>query len=168
MDKTLLLTNSYEPIKAVCWQKAMCLIYLQKVEVIAEYDKQIRSPTASFNMPAVVRLLYKFRRPRKPLRLSKKYIFARDRMLCQYCGMQVPIKQLTCDHVVPRSRGGKTCWENLVSACEKCNIKKADKTPNEAGMKLLSVPAEPSWISVSVDLLDTLTVPQEWKDFCYL
>jgi 5-methylcytosine-specific restriction endonuclease McrA len=94
-------------------------------------------------------------------------IYARDNYRCQYCGLKCTIDELTYDHVVPRSKGGRTTWENIVSACYLCNRRKANRTPVEAGMKLLSVPARPTWMPAVQIRVSARSVPDAWRDYVY-
>ena len=165
--QTLVLTAGYEPIKVVSWQRAITLLTLGKVEVIEEYDQDIRSQTIIFKMPAVVRLLRAFRRHQKKVKFSRVNIYARDKYRCQYCATKLPVSELTYDHVVPRARGGKTTWENIVTACVPCNARKADRTPTEAGMRLLTAPVRPKWVPVMTLRLSDRSAPDAWRDYLY-
>src|SRR5437763_13148583 len=127
--QTLVLSQGYEPIKIVSWQRAITLLFLGKVEVIEEYDRNIKTTSMVIKIPAVVRLLNAFRRHKKPVKFSRVNIYGRDRYTCQFCGERKPIGELTYDHVVPRAQGGKTSWSNIVTACESCNREKANRTP---------------------------------------
>ena len=167
MTDTLLLNAGYEPIKVVSWQRAITLLTLGKVEVLEEYDRSIRSPTLVIKMPAVVRLLRMFRRNKQPVKFSRVNIYARDRYRCQYCGIKLAIADLTYDHVVPRARGGRTVWENIVTACVPCNARKSDRTPEQAGMRLLATPARPTWVPVMTLRLSMRSVPDAWQDYLY-
>src|SRR4051812_6037565 len=144
--RTLLLTQGYEPIQIISWQRAITLLALDKVDVIEQYDDEIRAVSIAMQVPAVVRLRKAFPRKAKPVKFSRVNIYARDGHRCQYCGVRCTTADLTYDHVIPRSKGGLTTWENIVSACYVCNRKKANRTPPEAGMKLLSTPARPTWM----------------------
>ena len=168
MERVLLLSQSYEPISIINWKKAVVLLTLGKVEVVGEYDQNIRSKFLVIKMPAVVRLLRAFYRPRKRVKFNRQNILARDRMRCQYCGMRLPAKDLTYDHVIPKSRGGKTCWENIVTCCIPCNSKKANKTPQEANMRVKKQPTRPDWVPIFAIALSKKTIPDSWKEFCYL
>src|SRR5215475_12219126 len=106
--RTLLLTQGYEPIQIISWQRAITLLALDKVEVVDEYDTEIRAVSAIVRVPAVVRLRKAFRRHAKPVKFSRVNIYARDGYRCQYCGVRCTIDELTYDHVIPRSRGGRT------------------------------------------------------------
>ena len=165
--RTLLLTQGYEPIQIISWQRAITLLALDKVEVVEEYDAAIRAASIMLRVPAVVRLRKLFPRAPKPVKFSRVNIYARDRYRCQYCGVSCGVDELTYDHVVPRSKGGKTTWENIVSACYACNRKKANRTPAEAGMKLLSVPKRPTWMPAVQIRVSARSVPEAWRDYVY-
>ena len=168
MNQVLLLNKSYEPISIISWQKAMCMLYLGKAEVVEASERVIRSPGKSHTVPSVIRLLNSFRRRPLFVKFSKANLFARDSYRCQYCGEKFRFEDLTYDHVLPKSRGGITSWENIVSCCSDCNTKKRDNTPEEIGLKLLSKPKRPNWIPVfSAFLAQRREVPDEWKTFCY-
>jgi len=107
------------------------------------YDDWVRTVRLQIQVPRVIRLLFYDRMPRHSLRLNRHTVFARDEHRCQYCGNRLPGSQLSLDHVIPRSRGGSTSWENVVCACLKCNVKKGGRTPQEARMKLVRQPVRP-------------------------
>src|SRR5262245_21057226 len=165
--RTLLLSQGYEPIKIISWQRAMVLLTLDKVEVVEEYDTEIRAMSLVVNVPAVVRLRKAFRRHAKPVKFSRVNIYARDGYRCQYCGVKCSIDELTYDHVIPRSKGGRTTWENIVSACYACNRRKANRTPVEAGMKLRAVPVRPTWMPSVQIRVSVRSVPDAWRDYVY-
>ncbi len=165
--RTLLLTQGYEPIQIISWQRAITLHALDKVEVIEEYDTVIRAPSIVVRVPAVVRLRKAFRRHAKPVKFSRVNIYARDNYRCQYCAMKCSIDELTYDHVIPRSKGGKTTWENIVSACYACNRHKANRTPAQAGMKLLTTPGRPTWMPSVQIRVSARSVPDAWRDYVY-
>ena len=167
MQRTLLLTQGYEPIQIISWQRAITLLFLDKVEVVHEYDAEIRAPSLVLRVPSIVRLLKTFRRHAKPVKFSRVNIYARDQHRCQYCGVRCTIDQLTYDHVIPRSHGGKTAWDNIVSACYACNSKKANRTPQQAGMKLLAQPKRPTWMPEVQIRVSTRSVPEAWRDYVY-
>ena len=167
MERVLLLNQSYEPISVINWQRAITLFTLGKVEVIKEYDNNIRSQYIVFKMPAVVRLLNAFRRPRKRVKFNRQNILARDRWRCQYCGNKFAAKELTYDHVLPRAKGGTTCWENIVTSCIPCNLKKGDKTPQQVGLKLKKKPTRPDWVPIFTITVSRKTMPEAWRDFCF-
>lgn len=139
----LLLNANYEPLNVCNIRRAVTLIMLGKAEVIQESDRKVATSGNSLDVPSVVRMRYHVKRPIPRLRLSRHSILARDNYMCQYCGAT---KDLTLDHVVPRWAGGPQTWENLVACCRKCNLKKADKTPAQANMKLKKVPKRPQYV----------------------
>lgn len=166
MDQTLLLSQGYEPLCTISWRRAICLLTLGKVEVVEEYDVDIRSVYLVIKMPAVVRLITRLRRRKQRIKFSRQNVLARDRWRCQYCGRKRPIAELTYDHVVPRSQGGRTCWENIVTACEDCNARKRNRTPREAGMKLRQQPFKPTWVPLFTIQLRG-PVPDQWASYLY-
>jgi 5-methylcytosine-specific restriction endonuclease McrA len=144
--RTLVLNASYEPIHMVDWKDAICMIVQEKAEIVSTYtDKMIRSMSLALEMPKIIKLK-KYVNVAKNLamvRYSRRNILARDKSTCQYCGKHCTGKDATLDHVVPKSRGGKSNWTNIVLACRKCNGKKDNRTPEEAGMKLRNIPVKP-------------------------
>ncbi len=138
----LVLNKNYEPLHICTARRAVVLVDRGKAEVL-ELDEaaQIHTTARSFLVPSVIRLVYLIRRPRPHRRLTRREIFMRDRHTCQYCGKEA--SDLTLDHVVPRVRGGRHTWENLVSACRQCNHRKGCRTPDEARMHLLKEPVTP-------------------------
>lgn len=142
MDKSVLVLNqNFEPLNVCDTRRAMCLIVVGKADVVENGRGVIRTPSRVFLRPSVIRLNYMIHRPRPEPQLTRHEIFRRDNYTCQYCGKQS--KQLTIDHVVPRHRGGRRTWENLVTACPRCNVRKGGRTIEEAGMKLLRQPTKP-------------------------
>src|SRR5690606_15207836 len=107
-----------------------------KVEVVEEYDEDIRSVSITIKMPAVVRMLRAIRGRKRAIKFSRINVATRDDFRCQYCSLKLPLRHLTYDHVVPRSQGGRTTWENIVMACRDCNSRKSGRTPKQAGMTL--------------------------------
>ncbi len=165
--RTLLLTQGYEPVQIISWQRAITLLALAKVDVIEEYETEIRAASIAMAVPAVVRLRKAFPRRTKPVKFSRVNIYARDGHRCQYCGVKCTTADLTYDHVIPRSKGGLTSWDNIVSACYACNRDKANRTPSEAGMRLLSVPTRPRWIPAIQIRVSAHSVPDAWRDYVY-
>ena len=156
--ETLVLSAAYEPVARISWQRAVTLIWQNKVEVIEEYaDKTIRSITFELKMPSVVRFLRALRARRKGVKLSRENVYVRDGGRCQYCRKKVARPEATYDHVVPRAQGGRTTWENVVIACVPCNQKKGGRTPDEARMTLASTPRKPK------RLPDGLRITVAWR-----
>lgn len=167
MNKVLLLNKSFEPISIITWRRAIKMLCLGKAETIEEYNEKITSQKTSISFPAVLRLTHDFKRNKRSISFSKNNIFIRDKSTCQYCQQKFPISGLTLDHVLPRSRGGHTTWENIVACCHECNYKKGSRTPSEARMELRRSPTQPEWISFFNMVLRNQTIPTEWKYFCY-
>ena len=167
MDQVLLLNISYEPIKVINWQKAITMLFLGKVEVIEEYGQDIHSVSFTIKLPSVVRLLKVVKRSKKPVKFSRQNIYARDRYKCQYCRVKFPPEDLTYDHVLPKSRGGKTEWTNIVTCCIDCNRKKGGKTPREASMKLMKKPVMPAWVPAIRLTIGFSYVPKTWREYLY-
>ncbi len=116
---------------------------MARVELKRAHEDWIRAVNFEIQAPRVIRLLHYDRTPRQTLRFSRRNLFARDDHRCQYCGETVPYSQLSLDHVLPRSRGGATTWENVVTSCKPCNTAKGGRTPQEARMKLIRKPVKP-------------------------
>ncbi len=167
MESTLLVSQSYEPIQVIGWQRAIGLMFLGKAEVVQEYDEAVHSVTMVIRVPSVVRLVRAFRRQFKPVKFSRVNIYARDGYRCQYCGHKTKAAELTYDHVVPRSQGGATSWTNIVTCCALCNRNKGGRTPREAGMKLLATPGQPNWMPAVAIRNSLASVPAAWRDYLY-
>jgi 5-methylcytosine-specific restriction endonuclease McrA len=130
---------SYFPLSLLNWQDAVRLVFQEKITVVAEYDHVIRSPSREMRLPSVVALRDYIPMPRR-VAFTRFNVFLRDRFRCQYCGEEFTAKDLTFDHVVPRSRGGVTCWENVLAACEPCNTLKG----NRSDMRPIRQPRQPT------------------------
>jgi 5-methylcytosine-specific restriction endonuclease McrA len=166
MERTLLLSSHYEPMMTISWRKAIVLMTLGKVEILEEYDREVRSTSIVVRLPAVVRLINRFRRLKHRVRYSKHNLFARDRWTCQYCGRRKPIQHLTQDHVIPKAQGGKTGWDNVVTSCITCNAKKAGRTPEQARMALRARPYRPETVPLFMFRLGR-DAPEAWRLYCY-
>ena len=141
MSKVLLLDSENKPLRLCSWKRALVLLIKGK----AKWDESIKNIEDMINIdntliPRVIKLNYKVAVPNLELPFSKENIFTRDDYTCQYCGRKFSAKELTLDHVYPKSRLGPDIWENIVTCCKDCNQYKADKTPKEAGMKLMKRP----------------------------
>jgi len=145
-EQVLLLNASFEPLNVINWRRAVKLVFMEKVEVVEESEREIRSISVSMKIPSVVRLVRFVRFRRREAKFSRRNVYARDHYKCQYCGKRFVSDELTCDHVVPRSRGGKASWNNIVTCCVTCNRRKGGRTPEEAGLTLLKPPGRPSWV----------------------
>jgi 5-methylcytosine-specific restriction endonuclease McrA len=138
MGKVLVLNASYEPLNITSWRRAVVLLLKNKAEQVEHNGKYV---CADFPLPTVIRLRYYVHLPHKEISLTRRNILNRDDHTCQYCGYSG--EDLTLDHVMPRSRGGPDTWENMVTACVKCNVKKGNRTPTEARMSLRQNPRRP-------------------------
>ena len=130
---------SYYPLSLWTWQEAIKAAWLDRVDIVAEYDAVVRSPTTEIRIPSVV-LLKDFVKPQKKVPFTRFNLFLRDEFCCQYCGAK---GDLTFDHVVPRAAGGVTSWQNVVAACAPCNLRKGSKSLRQAGMALRKPPRQP-------------------------
>jgi 5-methylcytosine-specific restriction endonuclease McrA len=159
---TLLLNASGEPVEVIEWKRALVLVVIGKADVLEAYEDVVRSVSACWPLPAVVRLRRYVRRPRAFVRFNRVNLFRRDGFTCQYCGAQPGAARLTFDHVVPRARGGRTEWSNIVAACVRCNARKADRTPAEASMPLRRKPIVPD---VPPGAIGAGEVPLPWRAY---
>jgi len=139
----LVLNASYEAINVCNLKRAITLIFKGIACAEEEIEHEIRSASMVIRIPTVIRLLRYIHVPHRSVRFSRKNVLLRDNFKCQYCGEVFPPSLLTLDHVLPLSQGGKTQWDNVVAACKACNIKKANRSPAEAGMNLLKRPIIP-------------------------
>jgi 5-methylcytosine-specific restriction endonuclease McrA len=131
---------SYYPLSLWPWQEAIKAAFLDRVDIIAEYDEVVRSPSLEIRIPSVV-VLKSFVKPQKRVAFTRFNLFLRDEFCCQYCGSK---GDLTFDHVVPRARGGVTSWENVVAACARCNLRKGSRALHQSGMQLRRPPRQPA------------------------
>ena len=131
---------SYFPLSLWPWQEAIKASFLDRVQIIAEYDEVVHSPSMEMKLPSVV-VLKEYIRPALYPAFTRFNLFLRDSFTCQYCGAT---GDMTFDHVIPRSRGGRTTWENVVASCGKCNLAKGNKTLKQSGMHLRQKPVRPS------------------------
>lgn len=166
-EQTLVLGVDMRPTNVVPWWEAVAMLFKNQVEVIAEHDAIARSSYLVIKVPAVVRLLRAFKRDRKPAKFSRVNIYARDGYRCQYCAKKCAMSELTYDHVLPRSQGGKTTWTNIVSCCSACNESKAGRTPEQAKMRLRKKPVQPIGTPAVMIRISRESAPQAWRDFLY-
>jgi 5-methylcytosine-specific restriction endonuclease McrA len=130
---------SYYPLSLWPWQEVIKAVFLDRVDVVSTYDQTVHSPSFAMKLPSVVSLKHYVRQDRPPA-FTRFNLFLRDSFVCQYCGSG---EELTFDHVIPRSRGGRTTWENIVTACARCNLHKGGRTPREADMTPRRRPVRP-------------------------
>ncbi len=162
--QTLLLTPWYTPHKIISWQKAITMLFTGDVEVVEEYDESLASPSIVMKTPAVVRLKRAIGRIKRGIKFSRQNVLTRDNFQCQYCGTKGTYETLNYDHVIPRNQGGETTFENIVAACYPCNGKKANRTPEQAGMTLMSKPHRPKSLPLS-GRLRTRHVHPIWQGY---
>lgn len=159
---------SYFPLSTLRWQDAVKAVFLDRVNIVAHYDRYVSSPSFEMQLPSVIALKEYISPQHKPA-FSRFNVFLRDDFTCQYTGEKHPVSDLTFDHVIPRSKGGKTSWDNIVTASRQANNKKGDKSLQECGMKLLKKPFEPS--AFQLHEMGKKYPPQflheTWEDFLY-
>ncbi|MBI4186982.1 MAG: HNH endonuclease [Chloroflexi bacterium] len=158
----LVLNQSYEPVNVCRVRRAVMLLYRGKAEMMENGSGVIHSASAVFSVPSVIRLAYRVKRPHAQRKLTRFEVFNRDNYTCQYCSKQS--RQLTLDHIMPRHRGGQHTWDNVVSACVPCNRRKAGRTPEQAGMKLMRPPFRPRDGSFSIPY-HYLQARHEWRKY---
>lgn len=164
MGQVLVLNATYEPLSVVSVKRAVVLLLKEKAELIEAAEARLRAENFSLPMPLVIRLVYFVKIPRRmSLPVTRRTVLARDHYTCQYCGLEPARQMLTLDHVLPRSRGGKTTWENVVAACQKCNGRKGNRTPDEARMTLLTEPKRPRYLAVAT--LASLEARLAWNKY---
>lgn len=160
----LVLNQDYSALTVCSVERAIILIHLQKVHLVESVPGEfVRSPSTRVPWPSIVRLKSYVQVPYKKVMLSRKNVLRRDRSTCQYCGGST---NLTIDHILPKSRGGRDTWTNLVTACVSCNNQKGDRTPEEAGMELNREPFRPSYVMFIRDFVGKLD--DTWKPYLFL
>ena len=162
MQQVLVLNASYEPLNVCTVRRAHVLLYKGKAEVIEHLDQPLRSSSTSFVWPHVIRLVNYVRVPRTVQRkISRRALFARDGWKCVYCGTAGG--RLTLDHVVPRSKGGESIWENVVTACAPCNLRKGNRLLKDSGLTLRISPRAPA--PALFIRLAAPRIPGGWKPY---
>ena len=162
MQQVLVLNASYEPLNVCSVRRAHVLVYKGKAEVVERLDQPLRSAASAFTWPHVIRLVTYVRVPRAVQRkISRRALFARDGWRCVYCG--TANGRLTLDHVIPRSKGGESIWENVVTACAPCNLRKGDRSLEQAGMQLRTSPRAPT--PTLFIKLAAARIPQGWQQY---
>ena len=157
----LVLNLNYVPINVCTVRRAIVLVHKGKAELLENHQGQLHTVSSVIEAPSIIRLVYLVRRPLLPRKLSKKEVFLRDRFTCQYCGKKA--EDLTVDHVVPRRQGGRNAWENVVAACNRCNLRKAGRTPVEARMTLGKAPKAPDLNPYVI--LQNRVILEEWRPY---
>jgi len=161
MQHVLVLNQNYQAISLCTPERALVLVLLSKAEMVAEVaDRKLRSVRAEFDFPAIIRLRSYVNLPYKKVSLTRQNLFKRDGHKCVYCGSH---QNLTMDHVLPRAQGGRTSWSNLVTACQKCNMRKGNMIPEEAGLSLPYQPYRPNFLMFVCRFSGD--VHESWKPF---
>jgi 5-methylcytosine-specific restriction endonuclease McrA len=164
MTSVLVLNATYEPLSIVSLRRAIVLLLKEKAEVLEAAEERIHAANLSLPYPLVIRLVYYVRVPRRMfVPLTRRALLLRDNYTCQYCGVSAPSPELTMDHVLPKVRGGKTTWDNVVCACRACNSHKGSKTLEEARMVLAREPARPQYLAFVV--LSNATAHEVWGKY---
>jgi len=163
----LFLDAQWRPLRVEPWTRAFSDLMLGKVEVIEfSKDKTIQGVNRTYPLPSVVRVLRQFKRERLRIKFSRINIYSRDKFICQYCAVRKMTEDLNLDHVVPRAQGGKTTWENVVTSCIPCNTEKANRTPAQAKLKLLTVPRKPAYLpTFTIKHIRVEDMPEEWRGY---
>ena len=159
---------SYFPLSLWAWQDAVKAVFLHRVNIVSEYDNVVRSPSLSMRLPSVIALKQYIPVSRRPA-FTRFNVFLRDSFACQYCNTGFPTPELTFDHLIPRSRGGRTEWTNVLTACTRCNLSKGDRLPKECGMTLRSRPFEPTTRQLQRNgrAFPPNFLHQSWNDYLY-
>jgi 5-methylcytosine-specific restriction endonuclease McrA len=164
MQQVLVLNASYEPLNVTSVRRAHVLVFKGKAEVVEELDEPLHSATDTYPWPHVIRLITYVRVPRAVQRkISRRALFARDGWRCVYCG--TTSGRLTLDHVVPRSRGGDSVWENVVTSCAPCNLRKGNRSLEESGLQLRTHPKAPA--PVLFIRLAAPRIPHGWRPYLH-
>ncbi|MGQ0675825.1 MAG: HNH endonuclease [Rhodospirillales bacterium] len=159
---------SYFPLSLWSWQESVKAVFLDRVSIVSEYDRVVRSPSFEMRLPSVIALKEYIPTARRPA-FTRFNVFLRDRFTCQYCGEKYVANDLTFDHIVPRSRGGRTMWTNVVTACGTCNLSKGSRIPSECGMYPRTHPFQPTSFELQENgrAYPPNYLHQSWRDFLY-
>ncbi|MCB1969465.1 MAG: HNH endonuclease [Geminicoccaceae bacterium] len=159
---------SYFPLSLWNWQESVKAIVLDRVDVVSLYDRTIRSPGSELCLPSVVALREYIPQSRRPP-FTRFNLFLRDRFTCQYCRQPFHATDLTFDHLIPRSRGGRTSWTNIVTACNRCNLRKSNRLPGECGMHPMHRPEMPTtWqLQQNGRAFPPNFLHESWRDYLY-
>jgi 5-methylcytosine-specific restriction endonuclease McrA len=159
---------SYFPLSTWTWQDAVKAVFLDRVSVLSEYEKEVRSPSFSMRLPSVIALRDFIPSARMPA-FTRFNVFLRDSFTCQYCSLRRATPELTFDHVIPRARGGRTSWENVVTACGPCNLRKGSKMPRECHMIPREEPRRPTGFELQERgrHFPPNYLHESWRDFLY-
>lgn len=160
-EKVLILNQDYQALAVCSIQKAFVLMYLNKAELVEEHpQRKLRTVSDNYPFPSIIRLFRYVQRPYRGVMLTRQNVFRRDSGSCLYCGSK---SDLTIDHVLPKSRGGRSTWDNLATACRTCNARKGDLTPEEAEMPLSRAPFKPSFVMFLRDFSGN--IQEDWLPY---
>jgi len=156
---------SYYPLSIWNWQTALKAVFLDRVNIVSSYNKEVHSPSMSMPLPSVIALKSYVKQPTHPA-FTRFNLFLRDQFRCQYCGSG---EDLTFDHVIPRAYGGRTSWTNITTACAVCNLKKGGRTPAEAGMGMMRQPYKPTTFELNENgrAFPPNYLHESWRDYLY-
>ncbi len=159
---------SYFPLSIWDWQDAVKAVISDRVSVLSQYETEVHSPSFTMQLPSVIALRDYIRPARQPA-FTRFNVFLRDKLACQYCGENFPAQELTFDHVIPRSQGGRTTWENVVTACSPCNLRKGGRTPEQAHMPLRRAVRRPSTFLLQENgrSFPPNFLHESWNDYLY-
>lgn len=159
---------SYFPLSLWSWQDAVKAVFLGRVSILSEYDRVVRSPSFEMNLPSVIALKDYISASRYPA-FTRFNVFLRDRFRCQYCHTHYPTHELTFDHVLPKSQGGRTTWNNVTTACGACNLRKGSKSLRESGLTLQQEPWRPTTHELQENgrAFPPNYLHESWRDFLY-
>lgn len=159
---------SYLPLSLWSWQDAIKAVFLDRVSILSHYETEVHSPNFRMRLPSVIALKDYIPMDRRPA-FTRFNVFLRDSFSCQYCGEDHPPHHLTFDHVIPRSKGGQTSWDNVVAACSDCNVRKGNKLPRQCGMYPLREPYQPTaWeLQENGRFFPPGQLHQSWRDYLY-
>ncbi len=159
---------SYFPLSLWSWQDTVKAVFMSRVNVISEYDEEVHSPSFAMRLPSVIALKDYIALSRRPA-FTRFNVFLRDRFACQYCGGRLPAEDLTFDHVIPRSRGGRTMWDNVVAACAPCNLRKGHRMPGASNLYPLRKPGPPTnhQLQENGRAFPPNYLHESWRDFLY-
>ena len=160
----LVLNANYAPMTVCTAKRAISLHFLDKIDILSNYEEKINSPSLSLELPSVIKIRTYIKNNNMAVEISRKNILARDNYKCQYCGKQS--MSLTVDHVIPKFRNGQDTWENLVAACKNCNQLKGEKTPEEAKMPLIKKPKRPNRIHYFQRLVKDKQA--DWRPYLFM
>ena len=159
---------SYFPLSLWSWQNSIKAVFLARVNVVSEYERKVHSPSREITLPSVISLKQFVPMNRRPA-FTRFNVFLRDRFSCQYCSNAKPVEELTFDHVVPRARGGRTMWSNVVTACAPCNLRKGGRMPKACGMHPHAAPHQPTvrQLHDKGRAFPPNYLHESWSDFLY-